>query len=226
MGSGLEFSKITNKGITLKGVNFQSGYLADLRYELDKLNRAKEEVRVRYDLDDLRVIYIRDPINETFVEAYPDEDILVDKKIRLDLPVPFYQIQLRSVEKSGELTKHLKNNDDYVGKAERAVAMIIEQQQKDMSKGYPETLAEIKSQLLEFNEFGEGLDKLNFPPDISSINSIEEVDKPAKKKAKKKSTKVKKSETAIEDSPDVENNNQEEDEEELPSYKSAIKGVG
>jgi putative transposase len=225
MGSGLEFRTITNKGITLEGVNFQSSYLADLRYELDKLNRAKEQVRVRYDIDDLRVIYIRDPINETFVEAYPDEDILVDKKIRLDLPVPFYKIQLRSVEKSGELTKHLQNSDDYVGKAERAVAVIVEQQKKDMSKGYPETLAEIKSQLLEFNEFGEGLDKLNFPSDISSISSIEEVDKPAKKKVGKKSTKAKKSETAIEDSQDVENNNQEEDEEELPSYRSVIKGV-
>ncbi|MDR6885414.1 Mu transposase C-terminal domain-containing protein [Bacillus sp. 3255] len=224
MGSGLEFSKITNKGITLKGVNFQSGSLADLRYELDKLNRAKEEVRVRYDIDDLRVIYIRDPINETYVEAYPDEDILVDKKIRLDLPVPFYQIQLRSVEKSGELTQHHKDNDDYVGKAERAVASIIKQQQKDMSKGYPETLAEIKSQLLEFTELGESLDKLNFPADITSINSIEEVEEPQINKPKRPTTKNEKINT--EESGSVDNDSEKnEDQDEIPTFKSAVKGV-
>ncbi|MDU0203998.1 Mu transposase C-terminal domain-containing protein [Paenibacillus sp. MAH-36] len=226
MGSGLEFRTITNKGITLETVNFQSEELADLKNELVRFNRDNEEVRVRFDKDDLRVIYIRDPFNETFIEAYPDEDILMDKKIRLDLPVPFYQIQLRSIEKSGELTKHIKYEDDHVGYAARAVDQIISQQKKDMLNGYSDTLEETKAQILQFTELGSAINDLGCPDEVYSINSIEEMDEQVKKpKSKKKGAKKSNSDSSSEESPEVDIKLDDGVEEELPTFKQTIRGV-
>ncbi|SFT05839.1 Mu transposase C-terminal domain-containing protein [Paenibacillus sp. BC26] len=220
MGAGLEFRKLQAQGIKLEGFYFQSAALQDLRYEMDRLNRD-DELRVRFDKDDLRVIYIRDPINENYIEAYPDIEILADRKIRSDLPIPFYEVQLRSVELS---RAKLRNDDLHVGLARRNVEVITEQQQCDQKQGYVDTLNEMEQQTQKFEDMGYELDRLNLPEDISDINSVQVAE--ALKQADAKSRK-KKSHDAVHDQSEHQPGLVADIEldDDLPTYQTGIKGA-
>ncbi|GLX70800.1 Mu transposase C-terminal domain-containing protein [Paenibacillus glycanilyticus] len=221
MGAGLEFRKLQAQGIKLESFYFQSAALQDLRYEMDRLNR-NDELRIRYDVDDLRVIYVRDPLNETYIEAYPDIEIVSDRKIRSDLPIPYYEVQLRSVELSSAKTRH---EDSHVGQARRNVKEITKQQQDDQKQEYADTLASMELQTLRFENMGYELDKLSLPEDISEINSVQQGEpvKPRKPTGQnKKGVEVVSDQKAQETSEyDMENDM----DDDLPSYQTGIKGV-
>ncbi|MNR69484.1 hypothetical protein D3C85_1947680 [compost metagenome] len=44
-------------------------------------------------MSDMRTIYIWDPYKETYIEAYPDNEVLESLGLDISLPIPWEQIR-------------------------------------------------------------------------------------------------------------------------------------
>jgi putative transposase len=131
MGGGLEHRKVSNAGVKLAKLNFHSDALMDLKYEMLRKDCQKENVRIRFDMSDMRTIYIWDPYKDTYIEAYPDNDVLESLGLDISLPVPWEQIK-----QFNQAQQELKNEFDDTPYAEsvRAALDIASMEKKAMNK--------------------------------------------------------------------------------------------
>jgi putative transposase len=90
-GTGLEYRKITNKGVEILGQTYQSDALMELRL---KMNRKKDtnRVRIRFDKDDMRAVYVHDSYTDQFIEVYATANSLEQKGIDDGYPVHYQQL--------------------------------------------------------------------------------------------------------------------------------------
>ncbi|GFN33853.1 Mu transposase C-terminal domain-containing protein [Paenibacillus xylaniclasticus] len=131
LSTGIEYRKITNKGIELQGQFFQSTALMQL---LDKMKRKKQDknVRVRFNPSDMRTIYVLDEDLEQYIEAYPVRNSLRKKNIDENLPVHWAQLKYHNHRKNKEYnefdTSHLayayQNVEDIVSNSRKEIVQL------------------------------------------------------------------------------------------------------
>ncbi|NOU63223.1 DDE-type integrase/transposase/recombinase [Paenibacillus sp. LMG 31461] len=131
MGGGLEHRKVSKTGVKLAKLNFQSDALMDLKYEMLRKGCQNEDVRIRYDMSDMRTIFIWDPYKETYIEAFPDYLVLESLGLDTSLPIPWEQIKLFN-----QAQQELKNefDDTPYADAVRAALDIANMERKAMNK--------------------------------------------------------------------------------------------
>lgn len=127
--SGIENRTITNKGITIKNGNFNSPDLMLLKSQLHTMGREKEKVFVRYDLSDMRTIYVFNEINKTYIEAYFQsfERMSIDN----NYPVPFDELEQYC-------TKYNIKKSEFdlipIAEANRVIKNLEKQEQKTVNE--------------------------------------------------------------------------------------------
>ncbi|WP_341282091.1 Mu transposase C-terminal domain-containing protein [Paenibacillus sp. FSL H8-0537] len=101
LSTGLEYRKITNKGIELAGQFFQSTALMQLS---DQIKRKKKDksVRLRFNPSDMRTIYVFDEENDQYIEANPVRNSLRKKNIDENHPVHMAQLRYHCHRKNKE----------------------------------------------------------------------------------------------------------------------------
>jgi putative transposase len=125
---GTSIRKITNKGIAIKNEYFQSYELMLLKSQLEK-DKASLDVRVRYDLSDMREIYIFDSNKNTYIKAEPTG--FVRKKIDTTYPVPY---ELLCLDSSKRLNESKKVDPKLRGRAKRNIKKIEKLEMKKVKK--------------------------------------------------------------------------------------------
>lgn len=95
---GSELRTIQQQGVVIENEYFHSAELIKLKIVLEKFNREDEKVRVRYDLSDMRKVYVFDPINKRYITA--EFTGFKRKKINADYPVPYITLELDSKRKT------------------------------------------------------------------------------------------------------------------------------
>ncbi|PMC35014.1 hypothetical protein CJ195_21150 [Bacillus sp. UMB0899] len=92
--AGSELRKIQHQGVVIENEYYYCKELIDLKNKFRKLNREDEKVRVRYDLSDMRKVFVHDPINNNYIIAKATS--LQRKKINMGLPVPYIALEIDS----------------------------------------------------------------------------------------------------------------------------------
>lgn len=117
-----------------------------LRYRLIQEGREETQVVVRFDFSDVRKLYMEDPYEHTFIEAYADPSILKDYEeefgIEPSLPIPFQQIKAICLELGREARGF---DDNHVIQAIKEIKKIEQEQENDKKNGYVKTLQEEKN---------------------------------------------------------------------------------
>lgn len=95
--SGIDYRKIQNKGVVIENEYYNSKDLMELRANL--INEVKHEkkigsVKVRYDLADMRSVYVYDKFKKIYIQA--NNTSLERKEIPTNLPVYLSQLELDS----------------------------------------------------------------------------------------------------------------------------------
>jgi putative transposase len=91
---GSKLRKIQQHGVVIENEYYFSKELMDYKNFLEKFNREDEEVRVRFDLSDMRKVYVYDQINNKYIIC--EGKGFKRKKINTDLPVPYEVLELDS----------------------------------------------------------------------------------------------------------------------------------
>lgn len=126
---GSKLRTIQQQGVVIQNEYYYSQELMELKNLLEKFKRSDEEVRVRFDLSDMRKVYVYDPINNRYITA--EFTGLKRKKVNLDLPVPLMALELDS-KKRTETKKTFSPSDR--AKAKRKMELIREQDEKQIKK--------------------------------------------------------------------------------------------
>ena len=126
---GSKLRTIQQQGVVIQNEYYYSQELMELKNLLEKFKRSDEEVRVRFDLSDMRKVYVYDPINNRYISA--EFTGLKRKKVNLDLPVPLMALELDS-KKRTETKKTFSPSDR--AKAKRKMELIREQDEKQIKK--------------------------------------------------------------------------------------------
>jgi putative transposase len=92
--AGSKLRKIQQQGVVIENEYYFSKELMDLKNLLEKYNRENEDVRVRYDLSDMRVVYVFDQINNRYIAC--EQKGFERKRINIELPVPYEVLELDS----------------------------------------------------------------------------------------------------------------------------------
>jgi putative transposase len=190
LGGGTERRIISNKGVVIEQVQFRSDALSSLRYKLLKQGEEDKEVIIRFDLSDMRTIYIQDPYETgSFIEAYPDQNILKDfsKRFGLEptLPLPYHQIVAYCLELGREAREF---DDTHITEAISRIRRIKEQQDRDKKKDYAETIKLETEILAGLALNSSSYEELNPPEKVETFKYIGE-GKPLKRKSKTKKKK-------------------------------------
>lgn len=126
---GSRLRTIQQQGVVIQNEYYYSPELMELKNLLEKFKRRDEEVRVRFDLSDMRKVYVYDPINNKYITA--DFTGLKRKKINFDLPVPLMALELDSKRKT-EIKKSFSPSDR--AKVKRKMKLIQERDEKQIKK--------------------------------------------------------------------------------------------
>jgi putative transposase len=126
---GSELRIIQQQGVVIQNEYYFSPELMELKNHLEKFKREEEKVRVRFDLNDMRKVYVYDPINNKYITA--EFTGLKRKKVNLDLPVPYLALELDS-KKRTETKKTF--NPSNRAKTKRKMELIREQDEKKIKK--------------------------------------------------------------------------------------------
>ncbi|MGN7298275.1 Mu transposase C-terminal domain-containing protein [Ferdinandcohnia sp. SAFN-114] len=126
---GSELRKIQQTGVVIENEYYQSKELMQLKNELEKYNRKDEKVRVRFDLSDMRKVYVYNTFNNRYIIA--DETGFKRKKIDMTLPVPYVTLELDSKRKS-EIKKTFNPRSRAISK--RSIKLIQDQDEKIVAK--------------------------------------------------------------------------------------------
>jgi len=121
---GIEERMITNEGVPIQNVYFQSFDLMDLKHRLiSKYGRSKK-VCVRFDLADMRTIYVWDEFKKSYVKAH---QVGVEKGGY----EPTSLIHYSGMKLNALLTKNL-SMEELINKAEREILTIREEEAKKL----------------------------------------------------------------------------------------------
>ncbi|MFE7373334.1 Mu transposase C-terminal domain-containing protein [Bacillus cereus] len=125
---GLEYRTITNKGVVIQNEYYTSLELIGLKNWLEAQGEGRE-VKVRYDLADMRSVYIYDRYNRAYIEAKATG--LNRKAISIDYPVHITQLQIKS-----QINNERKHEQDktQVARAHRKIQKIQAEQDKEIKK--------------------------------------------------------------------------------------------
>lgn len=126
---GSELRIIQQQGVVIQNEYYYSTELMELKNLLEKFKRVDEKVRVRFDLCDMRKVYVYDPINNKYITA--EFTGLKRKKVNIDLPVPYMALELDS-QKRTETRKTFSPSNR--AKAKRKMELIREQDEKQIKK--------------------------------------------------------------------------------------------
>ncbi|MCA1322149.1 Mu transposase C-terminal domain-containing protein [Bacillus tianshenii] len=129
LAGGSELRKVQQQGVVIENEYYTSPDLMDLRYTMEKLKKLDETVRVRFDLSDMRVVYVYDPINNNYLVARATS--LARKNINTAFPVPYVALELDSKAK----VKIKKSFDPTArAKAKRKIMLIQDEDAKKTKK--------------------------------------------------------------------------------------------
>lgn len=122
--AGSATRKIVNKGVTIENEYYTSYELMELRNYM-AANQMNEEVRVRYDLSDMRNVYVYDKYNKKYIIA--KETGMQRKKIDTSFPVPYLMLELDS-----KLATEEKKSVDpkLLGRTKRKIKKIEDNERK------------------------------------------------------------------------------------------------
>jgi len=134
--AGTALRTICNKGIVVQNEYYQSYELMQYRAFLEK-NQMSLEVRIRYDLSDMRQVFIFDRINNKYIKADPTG--FNRKKIDTSLPVPFELLELDT--KMKDVRKN-KVDPKLRGRAKRKIRIIEKSEYKKVKNLKAEEKAE------------------------------------------------------------------------------------
>lgn len=220
---GREKRIIQNKGIMLEETWYTSDELMKLRYRLIQNGDEDTQVVVRFDNSNVRRVYVEDPYDNNFLEAYIDPNRLYDfeKHYGVDpiLPLPFQQI------KSICLTEGRKRrafDDTHVINALKNIKQIQNDQNKDKRNKYKQTLAEeariiegLALQSFEYESLGE-------PENPETLHYLGELSEAENNKKQLSSNQEALNETAertkVESNPKNEDVQEPSIDDELPTY--------
>ncbi|MCM3410214.1 transposase family protein [Metabacillus litoralis] len=126
---GSELRKVQQQGVVIENEYYYSKALMELKNTLEALNKQDEKVRVRYDLSDMRKVYVYDPINNRYIVA--EATSLVRKKINVEYPVPLIALELDS-----KIKTETKNSFDprIRAKGQRKIKLIQQEDEKKIQK--------------------------------------------------------------------------------------------
>lgn len=126
---GSELRKIQPQGVVIQNEYFYSIELMELKNTLEKFKRGDEKVRVRFDLSDMRKVYVYDPINNRYLTA--DFTGLNRKKVNTEIPVPYISLELDSNKKT-EVRKTFSPSNR--AKSKRKIKLIQDKDEKLVKK--------------------------------------------------------------------------------------------
>lgn len=126
---GSELRTIQPQGVVIQNEYYYSPELMELKNLLEKFKREDEKVRVRFDLSDMRKVYVYDPINNKYITA--EFTGLKRKKVNIDLPVPHMALELDS-KKRTETRKTFSPSNR--AKTKRKMELIREQDERKTKK--------------------------------------------------------------------------------------------
>lgn len=126
---GSKLRTIQQQGVVIQNEYYYSPELMELKNLLEKFKRRDEEVRVRFDVSDMRKVYVYDPINNKYITA--EFTGLKRKKINVDLPVPLIALELDSKRKI-EIKKSFSPSAR--AKVKRKMKLIQERDERQTKK--------------------------------------------------------------------------------------------
>lgn len=120
---------IQQQGVVIENEYYFSKELMDLKNLLEQHHREDEEVRARFDLSDMRKVFVYDPINNKYIVA--EGTGFARKKINTELPVPYQVLELDSKVKI-ETKKSFDPSKRAISK--RNIRLIQDQDKKKIKK--------------------------------------------------------------------------------------------
>ncbi|MFD2613198.1 Mu transposase C-terminal domain-containing protein [Paenibacillus gansuensis] len=140
---GREQRKVQNQGIMLAETWYTSDELMKLRYRLKQNGDEDTKVVVRFDHSNVKKVYVEDPYDKSFIEAYLDSNRMSNFEKHYDvdtaLPLPFQQMKAICLS---EGRKRDSFDDTHVTEALIKIKEIQNDQHKDKRNKYKNTLAE------------------------------------------------------------------------------------
>ncbi|MCH1627417.1 transposase family protein [Fredinandcohnia quinoae] len=127
--AGSELRKIQQQGVVVENEHYYSRELMDLKNELEKYHREDERVRVRFDLSDMRKVYVYDLFNKKYIVA--EQTGFNRKKIDTNFPVPYEVLELDSKVKV-EIKKSFNPSNRAISK--RKIKLIQQEDEKIIRK--------------------------------------------------------------------------------------------
>lgn len=184
LSTGVDTRTITNKGIEIQGQFYQSLRLQEV---FDRKKRKKDEskVRLRYDMADMREVYVwDDELNQYFV-VYPTRNSLRRKGIDSNYPVHYEQLHAYSYNND---QAYREFDTSIIAQTNRELVTIVEESRQTLR---------IVEQLPDDERANEYAADLAFiqlvydvqlgPSDLDSLQLLEEVEGP--KEGKKRGRK-------------------------------------
>lgn len=174
---GREKRKIQNKGITLEETWYTSDELMKLRYRLKQNGDEDTQVVVRFDHSNVKKVYVEDPYDKSFIEAYIDPNRLNNFEIHYDvepsLPLPYQQMKAICLTE-GRIRRSF--DDSHVTAALIKIKEIQNEQNKDKRSNYKITLAE-ESRIIEgLSVKSFCYDDLGLPENADSLQYLGEIE--------------------------------------------------
>lgn len=90
--TGINSRQITNKGIVILGKTFFSDELMELKRNMEKEYGHSSNLRVRFDSNDMRSIYVYDDFKQRYIVAKPKE--IQGIEMEMSRPIEYYDLQL------------------------------------------------------------------------------------------------------------------------------------
>jgi putative transposase len=221
--SGIEQRKIVNKGVVIQNEYYQSVELMKLRNAFEKEGREKETVRVRFDLNDMREVFVYNPFEQRYIKAFPTS--LERKGITTEYPVHIYDLEYESSVKN-----QTKKQFDVkrIGRAYRTLDHLKNQEKikvrrwRNKKKNQSEdSNNDVANGLLDVSSIGISHVQLETPEGHETLRILSE-DETKKTKGKKKGNKKKKETVEAFDGLRV---TYDVDIDELPKYNTSHQGV-
>jgi putative transposase len=127
--SGIEVRAITNKGVQIQNEYFQSSELMELRNRLISKYGHSHNQRVRFDLADMRKVYVWDEFKKGYIEA--EQTGLERRGYTTSDPIHYSEMELDSF-----LSRHPNYKEEVINKgiAMREIKKIQEEESKEFKK--------------------------------------------------------------------------------------------
>ncbi|TNJ63772.1 DDE-type integrase/transposase/recombinase [Paenibacillus hemerocallicola] len=183
---GREKRIIQNKGIMLEETWYTSDELMKLRYRLIQNGDEHTQVVIRFDSSNVKKVYVENPYDKSFIEAYIDPNRMQDFEKHYDvdptLPLPFQQMKAICLS---EGRKRRAFDDTHVVNALKNIKKIQNDQLKDKRNQYKQTLSKeaqiIEGLALQSFDF-ENLGEPENPDTLHYIGELSEAEINKKKK--------------------------------------------